>query len=78
MTLIINCRPLKPFTKCNNEILWQREFEQMLYRVTEQELIPARYIDFQEFAYNGKLEKNTSRYILSTTGYSTHESLLRK
>ena len=52
-----NCRPLKPFTKCNNEILWQREFEQMLYRVTEQELIPARYIDFQEFAYNGKLEK---------------------
>ena len=33
------------------------EFEQMLYRVTEQELIPARYIDFQEFAYNGKLEK---------------------
>ena len=29
----------------------------MLYRVTEQELIPARYIDFQEFAYNGKLEK---------------------
>ena len=24
---------------------------------TEQELIPARYIDFQEFAYKGKLEK---------------------
>lgn len=50
-------KPLKSFTKCGNEILWNREFEQILYRITEQELAPARYIDFQEYSYKGKLEK---------------------
>lgn len=50
-------RPLKSFTRCNKEVLWQRGFEQMLYHVTEQELIPARYIDFQQHSYTGKLER---------------------
>ena len=50
-------QPLKSFTKYKDEILWCREFEQTLYKVTEHELTPARYIDFQENAYKGELNK---------------------
>ena len=40
-----NCRPLKPFTKCNNEILWQREFEQMLYVITKMTSISILFLN---------------------------------
>jgi len=50
-------RPLKVFTKYKNEIFWCREFEQVLYKITEHEPTPARFIDFQDNAYRGKPEK---------------------
>lgn len=48
-------RLLKPFTKFKDEVLWQREYHQELFRVEENGLETARKIDFGEHNFTGKL-----------------------
>lgn len=50
--------PSKSFSIYNNEVLWRQQFQSRLFKVTENELIPCRYIDFKNHSYDGKLDKS--------------------
>lgn len=47
-------RPLKPFTKFKEEVLWHREYHQELFRVGENELTTGRKVDFGEHNSTGE------------------------